>query len=367
MTDFTIERVFIPPYIDHPDRADFLATADVRNASEAEGYGTDELSVTGAELLPVWLDRDYEPKQLFAVRVDGRIVARAIFETRPEAEGQMAWIDVQVHPQFRRRGIGTALADHLEALAVEDHRSKLVAHAASRATTGPRLESPTGFGSVPSGFGSVPSGNAEVRFLLRRGFRLEQVEHASRLELPVPDGVIDGLVEHSRRTAGADYILHRWIGRTPDRWLDDMALLFTRMSTDAPSAGVEEPEDVWTRQRLLDYENRAEASTKTSVVSVVEHLPTGRLAGLTELGVPAEFQRSVSQNDTIVLTEHRGHRLGMLLKAANIRHLQSVAPGHPSIITFNAEENRHMLDVNEIVGFTPMGCEGAWRKVLART
>ena len=85
----------------------------------------------------------------------------------------------------------------------------------------------------------------------------------------------------------------------------------------------------------------------------------------TELGVPAEPDRPVSQNDTIVLKGHRGHRLGMLLKAANIRNLQSTAPGHPSIITFNAEENRHMLDVNEAVGFEPMGYEGAWKKVLA--
>ena len=88
MTDFTLERVVIPAQLDQPDTADFIATAfiatvEVRNAAEADGYGTDELSATAAELLPVWLDQEYEPKQLFAARVDGRIVARAIFETRP--------------------------------------------------------------------------------------------------------------------------------------------------------------------------------------------------------------------------------------------------------------------------------------------
>ena len=73
----------------------------------------------------------------------------------------------------------------------------------------------------------------------------------------------------------------------------------------------------------------------------------------------------MSQSDTIVLNGHRGHRLGMLLKAANIRNLQSTAPGHPSIITFNAEENRHMLEVNEAVGFSAVGYVGAWKKILA--
>ncbi|MES2171634.1 MAG: GNAT family N-acetyltransferase, partial [Actinomycetota bacterium] len=173
MTEFTIEQVTIPPHLSHPDAADFIATAEVRNAAEADGYGTDELSATAAELLPGWLDQEYEPKRLFAARVDGRIVARAIFETRPSAEGDLAWVDLQVHPQLRRRGIGTALADHLERLAALEHRTKLLVYAVSKASVGDRLESPTGFGSVPVS-------NAEVRFLLGRGFRLEQVERASR-------------------------------------------------------------------------------------------------------------------------------------------------------------------------------------------
>ena len=368
MTDFTLERVVIPAHLDDANGAgstgagstgaDFIATVEVRNAAEADGYGTDELSVTAAELLPVWLDRKYEPKQLFAARLNGRIVARAIFETRPLAEGNTAWVDVQVHPQFRRRGIGTALADQLETLATEDHRMNLVVSTVSKAVAGERLLSPTGFGSVPAG-------NAEVRFLLGRGFRLEQVIRTSRLALPVAADIVDGLVEQSKQRAGSDYRLHQWSGRTPDRWLDDMALLFTRMSTDTPNAGLDEPEDVWTRQRLTEYEDRAETGPKTSVVSVVEHLPTARLAGMTELGVPAEPDRPVSQNDTIVMKEHRGHRLGMLLKAANIRTLQATAPGHPSIITFNAEENRHMLEVNEAVGFSAVGYVGAWKKILA--
>ena len=306
----------------------------------------------------MWLDQEYEPKQLFAARVNGRIVARAVFETRPSAKSDMAWVDVQVHPQFRHRGIGTALADHLERLAAKQQRPKIVVYSVSRAAEGHKLESPTGFGSVPAA-------NSEVRFLLGRGYRLEQVARASRLALPVSPATIDRHFDESADRAGADYRIHQWSGRTPDRWLDDMALLFTRMSTDAPSAGLEEPEGIWARQRLIDYEDRAETGPKTYVVSVVEHLPSARLAGMTELGVPAEPDRPVFQNDTIVLKQHRGHRLGMLLRVANIRNLQSTAPGHPSIITFNAEENRHMLDVNEAVGFVSVGYEGAWKKVLA--
>lgn len=90
MTEYAIERIAIPPYLEHPDATAFGATTEVRNAAEADGYGTNELSATAAELLPVWLDQEYEPKQLFAVRVDGRIVARAIYEIRPVAEDDIA-------------------------------------------------------------------------------------------------------------------------------------------------------------------------------------------------------------------------------------------------------------------------------------
>ncbi len=94
-------------------------------------------------------------------------------------------------------------------------------------------------------------------------------------------------------------------------------------------------------------------------------MPTGRLVGFTELKAPHDPTAAASQWDTIVLREHRGHRLGMLLKLANFDQLQRVSPGHPSIVTWNAEENRPMLDVNEAVGFTPIGYEGAWKKLLS--
>jgi hypothetical protein len=55
----------------------------------------------------------------------------------------------------------------------------------------------------------------------------------------------------------------------------------------------------------------------------------------------------------------------MLLKVANLSRLAREFPGHPAVITFNAEENRHMLSVNEAVGFVPISQESAWRKDLA--
>ncbi len=49
-------------------------------------------------------------------------------------------------------------------------------------------------------------------------------------------------------------------------------------------------------------------------------------------------------------------------RSTNLAQLERLYPGHPSVTTFNAEENRHMLDVNEAVGFVAVAFEGAWPK-----
>ena len=355
---FTIEPLHVPTSLDAPDAADFRDATAVRNVVDELGYGSTDFVYTAEEALPRWQPNPHAPMEGFIARLDGRVVARAAWETRQGEGATTAWLDVRVHPEARGRGIGTALADHLETLAVERGATKAIVYVVSPPAPGPTLESPTGFGTVPRG-------NPEVRFLLGRGYRLEQVERASRIPLPFDADTVERLYRDTVATAGDDYRVVLWRERTPDRWLEDMAMLLTRMSTEAPSAGLEEPEDVWTVERLVDEETRTASGGRLSLTAAVEHVPTGRLAGFTELVTPTDLSRPVSQEDTLVLRAHRGHRLGMLLKLANLRHLAEVRPGHPAVTTFNAEENRHMLDVNEAVGFVPVASEGAWRKDFA--
>lgn len=358
MTGFTVEELTVPSAITDPDAADFVESTELRNAVEAEGYGTDELTMTPAETLPYWLDTEHSPRRLFGVRVDGRLVGRAFYEVNVGDGDRVAWAAAEVLPEFRRRGIGTLLADHVEAIARHDARRRLLVYVVSPDGPGERLAAATGFGSVPLA-------NPEVGLLLSRGYTLEQVERGSRLALPLDDAALRTRVAEASARSGPDFAVRSWSGRVPDRWLADMATLFTRMSTDAPSAGLEEPEDTWTAERVAAEGDRQAASPRTMVTAAIEHTPSGRLVGYSSLSVPREPQRAVSQDDTLVLREFRGRRLGMLLKVANLSALQELHPGHPSVITFNAEENRHMLQVNENVGFVPIGYEGAWRKHLS--
>jgi GNAT superfamily N-acetyltransferase len=356
MPAFTIDEISIPATIDDHDAADFIGTIEVGNEVEAIGYGTPDLAYEPAEELPHFIN-PHEPTRMFAARVDGRIVGRALYETQSGDDADAAWLTVEVLPEFRGIGIGTALADAVETLAKDDGKAKALAYAPIPEQDGERLESPTGFGSIAAG-------SPFVGFLAARGYTLEQVERVSRLPLPLAG--LDDLVAAAEAQSGPDYAVRLWQGATPERWREDRALLATHMSTDAPSAGLEEPEDVWTVERVIEADERDRLlNPRLRLTAAVEHVPTGRLAGYTVLSVPRQAHRAADQYATLVLREHRGHRLGMLLKVANLQHLQQVAPGHPAVITFNAEENRHMLDVNEAVGFVPIANESAWRKDLS--
>lgn len=353
-----VEELRIPERMDDsPAARDFAGTVEARNAAEAAVFGTDELAYTAEELLPGWQPSAHEPRRLFGARVDGRIVARGVYETRSAGDAaNTAWIQVQVHPEFTGRGIGRALADATEEVARTDGKEQIHVYAGSPPAPGPLLEPPTGFGALPAT-------GREVRFLLARGYALEQVVRCSRLALPVDPALFaERLAAAEAHAAG--YRVHRWERVAPEEWIDDLAMLATRMSTDAPSGGLDEEEDVWTVERWREQEEQQKSSPRVILFSAVEHVASGRLVGYTELSVPPEATRPGDQGDTIVLREHRGHRLGMLLKLANIAFLEERFPGHPSIMTFNAEENRPMLDVNEAVGFVPIASEGAWQKKL---
>ncbi|MGV8884267.1 MAG: GNAT family N-acetyltransferase [Microbacteriaceae bacterium] len=356
--DFTISELVIPTSIDAPEAADFIEMTNVRNEVEAETVGNYDLAFEAEELLPRYQRQRWEPKRVFVARVKGRIVARAVYETNPpEDHSTTAWVVIDVLPDFRRRGIGGALFDHLLSIARGDGSTVMQTTAAQKPAVGAVLEAPTGFGAVPRDADST-------RFLLARDFTLEQVERMSRLDLPVDPTRLATLLTTAQAAAGPDYRMVTWIGRTPEQRLESIALLRTRMGTDAPSAGMEADESVWSAERVRDEDDKDEASPRTMLTALVEHVPTGTAAGFTELTVPAAVGRPVAQGDTIVLTEHRGHRLGMLLKLTNIAQLAEEMPGHPSITTYNAEENRPMLSVNESIGFVAWANEGAWKRVL---
>jgi GNAT superfamily N-acetyltransferase len=352
---FTIDEITVPQSIDAPDAKDFIDLVGVRNEVEVEVLGSDALLLSAEALAPMFRDASHRRQRHFVARLDGSAVGRARLAWKTVAEARSASLTIDVLESFRRQGIGQALLDKLESEAAGLGRDVLQSDLGHQVLPGgERLPSPTGFGSLPME-------DPGVRFLVRNGYVLEMVARISSLEV---DAVLARAVEQQRSAqavAGRDYRVASWVGHTPDHRLDDIAVLKTRMDTDAPSAGLEVVEDIWDAARVRVHDQVESDGGRERLTSAVEHVPSGHLVGFTEITFPAVSGPYAIQEDTLVLREHRGRRLGMLLKAANLVQLAELRPGIV-ITTFNAEDNRPMLEVNEALGFEAIGLEGNWQK-----
>ncbi|HEV2528101.1 MAG TPA: GNAT family N-acetyltransferase [Thermomicrobiales bacterium] len=358
-TDIRLEELRLPATAtrDDPDWPAFVEMIGIRNQVVADAIGTDRLAWTPESILPQFQDHTWSPSRSFVLRVDGIAVGRGSLGWSTEGGSPLAFPTVEVLPAYRRASYGSMLADHIEKLAAEMDRTLLrtwVGH--PERGNGERIES-------PAGAGSIPADDPGVLFLLRREYQLGQVGRTSVLDLPVDPDVLSRL-RTTAEAASADYRLVTWIGSAPDDRVDDLCLLRTRMSTDAPNGAMLIEEETWTPERLRKRERQVEDGGQTILTAAAEHRATGRLVGYTNLYVPSDFAQPVDQGTTLVLSEHRGHRLGVLIKVANIEQLRQFGPDATMIVTGNAEENRYMLSTNEALGFRPLLAEGVWEKHL---
>lgn len=355
---FTIDEIRMPASMADDRSGEYAEMIAVRNDIETGIMGTDSLTMTAGELLPLYSDQTYSPRRMVVVRVEGRIVGRGHFGWPTEEDARSATVYGEILTRARNRGLGTALFDHLEGLASASGYGIVQTYAThSPLEGGGRLPSPTGFGDLAAR-------DPGVRFMTRRGYQLEQVSRVSAVTLPIDSAYFEALRRTAQDAAGDDYRIVAWPGATPPEWRSDLAILHNRMSVDMPQGDMDVTEEAWDETRVIANDQRMEAGGRQLLTVAAEHVPTGRLAGFSVLWLPADRSRPVGQEDTLVLSEHRGHRLGMLMKIANLQELIRVSPETTMVFTGNAEENRHMLSVNEALGFRAIGYEGAWKKFL---
>ncbi|PKI93293.1 GNAT family N-acetyltransferase [Actinomycetales bacterium SN12] len=355
-TPLLITALTVPETLDSPDAADFHAFVALNNAICVSDTGQHDLGRTADEMLPQWrASTDYVQQTLLAR--EGERIVGAVTVSHATAEPTSAEIDLMVTPENWGRGIEHALLAEAEAEVRRLGRKVIQSWTLHRAAPG---DSPL----VPkTGWGHI-SRTPHAQLLVDDGFTLEQVERNSAFDLQGDLAPIERMLADALAVAGDEYRLVEWTVPTPPELRSGYAWALSRMSTDAPSGDLEMDEEIWDADRIARRDARFVEGGQTVSVAAVKHVPTDTLAAFNELVIGSDPTGVTHQYCTLVLKEHRGHRLGQIVKCANILRWRGIAPDSPRITTFNAEENRPMLDINEAMGFQPASYAGAWQKKL---
>ncbi|MBD7951520.1 GNAT family N-acetyltransferase [Oerskovia rustica] len=377
----TVDAPPTPPALDHPDVWAVRAYTDIEHDVQLATWGWTDWWAPLPVMLGALQHQEYQRKVLVLALPEpvvpgttgpgtpgGEAAPRpqdvggaAIVWLATDANPHLAYVTLMVRPTLEGRGIGESLLARAEEIARADGRTTVIV------PSNHSPEPPPGPGALdaPTGAGRVPADSPGARFALGHGYALEQVERASVLRVPVDPARLDTLEHEATRAAGSDYRLHTWWDEVPAAWQDQVAILWTRMSTDVPSADLDVEESPWDAARVRSYLADMAGRHQHVLVTVAEHVPTGTLTAFSVLQIPVSDVPFAFQEDTLVLREHRGHRLGMLVKVANLRAYTERRPGERRINTWNAQENEHMLAINVALGFEPVGVAAVWRKRLA--
>jgi GNAT superfamily N-acetyltransferase len=280
---------------------------------------------------------DGEVEMPFVAVDDGVPVAIGRVATTDYDNLHLAWLGVQVHPDHRRRGHGTAMLE------------PLVAEVRSR---GRRSLGIDGWDS-----------EAARGFAARHGFELKATSIQRRQVLAEVDWTEIERLHAVASSAASDYEVVRREGRTPEDELDALAVMASAIN-DAPTDDLDVEDEVFTADRMRAYEDAQLGKGERLFRVLVRHRGTGELAGQSVVAVDGERSDLGDQHDTSVVAAHRGHRLGLLLKTDMNLWLREAQPQLTSITTWNAESNDHMIGVNESIGYRVMGRQLELQKSL---
>ncbi|RZI93243.1 MAG: GNAT family N-acetyltransferase, partial [Microbacterium sp.] len=193
--------ITIPAHTGDADAGDFVEMTRVRNLVYGEIDGNDDNALTAAELLPHYQPDPDETRLLWGVFVDGSLIGRVGVDIPHEEGSRNAFWLIELLREHHGRGIGRAAYALVEKAAREHGRTVLQSWAQHIEAAGPRLSAPTGFGTIPE--------DRAARFYLANGYRLEQIERRSDLDVTASADTIDALLAEAR-AAATGYRVVQW-------------------------------------------------------------------------------------------------------------------------------------------------------------
>ena len=277
--------------------------------------------------------------------VDGRV-------GRPPAGCRVSTVDntdladvlVCCAPAERGHGYAAAMLAHVEEQARARGRERLVAEVDLA------LRRPV----------RTATGSAELAWARRQGYELGLVDVQRRLSAPGRRlALLEELAAEVAPIARATGSLLRGAG--PRRAGRGLGRAHATLSTEAPTGDLDASPRPPTSPRSrrggparASRAGRSSAPPPSPRRATSSRTPTSR----TTARAGAAYQWG-----TLVRPDHRGHRLGLAVKVANLRLLQRPAP-ISQVVTCNAEVNAHMVGVNDRSASGPVEWPGEFQKKL---
>ncbi|MFY1634388.1 GNAT family N-acetyltransferase [Solwaraspora sp. WMMB335] len=235
--------------------------------------------------------------------------------------GDIGVLEVLVHPQVRRSGLGR----------------RLLAVAVRRAYH-------EGFSSVGV---EVIGGTCAVNFYESLGFDRQFREIRSVLRLA---GLDWPAIEKMAGDLAAGYEVEFHPGGPPAELIDAYA------RTKAEQRVLEDGDldlrpSSYDPQRLQESLGCLYRRGMKPYIVLARHPRTGQVAGLTEVVVPAQHPNRADQYDTIVAQDHQGQGIDRAVKARMLLELRSAEPQLTEVQTWNAEGDEQLIAMNEELGF----------------
>ncbi len=279
----------------------------------------------------------------FAGLVDGSVVCNGGLSLPQLDNLASAVVMVDTDPSLRHRGYGAAMLAHLEERAAAAGRSLLNTEA-----------------FYPYDGPADGAGHDHADFLTHRGYVFGLGDVHRRLALPVAAGMLDELAAEAEPHHPA-YRIRTWRGRVPDELVASFATINASLMTEAPVGEIEREPEAADVDAVREEESLRAAQGRVPYSAVA--LDTdGEVRAFTTVMTTVHEPGRCYQWGTVVERAHRGHRLGVAIKVANLRALAQHDPPLRELFTYNAEVNGHMVAINDLLGFEPVERLGEFQK-----